>query len=469
LDAVLAPPQQELNDSGRASTLFSSAVSTGWDAIDFLSLTPLHLSRSLVASSLAGLSDLHSFLFPPSSEEAFSLRSFVALVQREAVDEKQRERLPDGVRYSVAGVGKALVAWTALTGVTREWGEGKMLEGLREVDVEREWGSCSGMNQPLREGERRGDDPIGGSEKGGRADEEKVVVTGVDHEELGRQEVGETGQLESLTIVNASVGVDARLSSTTPSTSFGSSLSPFSSTSVDASSISPTHPFHSDLLRFSRIALGSYGGAGLLFFNVPIPRAMQPPVSQATQDASTVEEVLEVVEQVELAENETPQGAVEQKEQGKRTARDGGKQETSKKKGKVGLWDTIRGQHDQTICKLSCPSYRLEDANKSMLIIDHLRLRSVLIRPSRALCWHASFPHSLFRPISLHRSRSISFLRSWPYHRRLSVNDPTVRYSNSHLQLRRPSLRVLSSPILDSHRPYPSRGCPVPPRHHVAH
>lgn len=260
---------------------------------------------------------------------------------------KQRERLPAGVTYSVAGVAKSLVAWTALTSATREWGEARMLEGLREISFEREWGVSDGMNQPLEDGESRG------TNGELQSDASQLVVTGVEHEQMGGSRPGETGQLKSLTIVNASIGSEPRSSSATlisSSAPLPSSPNPLPSPSQ------PQRSFHADLLRFSRIALGSYGGAGLLFFNVPIPQAMQTFTSQTTQDESAVEELLHIVEDAEASVHDevSDVGSTksEGKGEGKREAESRAPQEEgSKKKGKVGFWDTVRGRHDQSICK----------------------------------------------------------------------------------------------------------------------
>jgi len=226
---------------------------------------------------------------------------------------------------------KALGAWGALQGVTSRWADGRMLEGMQEVNVERVWG---GVNQEVLEGDRRE------IEKDADVQEEILITK--------TEEVHDSNGALDATVITAELG---HPTSSPPS----SSPRPIpTSTSSSSTLPAPTPPsdFRSDVLRYANICLGSYGGAGMLFFGVAIPKK-ETKASSPSTSTSAEKELVVVVEKAideEAASTETGSEKKKDKEEPKveveaeaRAVKDVGH----------GFLSTVLGKHDQHICKTS--------------------------------------------------------------------------------------------------------------------
>ncbi|KAH8115793.1 hypothetical protein DFH11DRAFT_1876939 [Phellopilus nigrolimitatus] len=117
--------------------VLGGAVSVAFTLAEHVALAPILIGESLTSTSLVAAEssiDVLSTFFPGSDEASFSLASFVALVKREWNEPALHDQLPQE-RYSVTEVGKALIAWGALQGVTHEWKEKSWFKVLREINV----------------------------------------------------------------------------------------------------------------------------------------------------------------------------------------------------------------------------------------------------------------------------------------------------------------------------------------------
>lgn len=249
--------------SGPTSTFLRSTSESTFDLIDYLTLTPLVLSQKIASSIFT----------TKEAEPSFTLAAFVQLVRREMDDPAQRV---DGVDHTFTGVLHSLAAWVGLQSSTAAWGDGRMMSGLREVNVRKEW---VGLNQDLLPGEESVPLPS--------------VFFETDQIIDGTEETTTStllGDTLTATVLTGSVGTKHPLP-------------------TDRSTPPPTETdrasFRADVLRFSKICLGSYGGSGLMFFGLQVPVP--------------------------------PEGA--------------------EGKAKPGFWDTVRGKHDQTICKFLVLSF----------------------------------------------------------------------------------------------------------------
>ncbi|CDZ98595.1 Predicted lipase/calmodulin-binding heat-shock protein [Phaffia rhodozyma] len=334
----LGPPSENFM-SGPTSTFFQAATTSSFDLIETLAIAPLLLTQKFTTSALSTAAEVAPYFFRSSSsslddrsldQEGFSLAAFVRLVQRELNDPTQGL---EGVTYSLTGVLTSISAWAGLQAVTAErWGDNRLLSGLRQIDVGREW---EGVNQDVlkgecREGERAADDsssiltpppssspppppyecPTGQGqsvlqeEAGNQVkdiDDEKVKVTAT--EEITSSLLG--GSFTSC-VISAEVGTKR------PPSSPSSQATSSTSTSSQKQEVS----FRTNVIRFSRICLGSYGGSGLLFFGVPVP---------------------------------VKEGSVEADKKEKERQEEMAKEKEKAKNAGPGFWDTVWGKHDQII------------------------------------------------------------------------------------------------------------------------
>ena len=120
-----------------AGPVLSSAVASTLSVIEQITLAPILISESLTSTSFTaaiGSLDLISAIMPGGEEATFSLGSFIQLVRREWSDPAGKHFLPEK-RYSVLQVAKALAAWATLQGLTHEWQEKKWSRYLREIHL----------------------------------------------------------------------------------------------------------------------------------------------------------------------------------------------------------------------------------------------------------------------------------------------------------------------------------------------
>lgn len=213
-------------------------------------MAPILLGETFTSTSLVAVEsgiDLLSTIFPGSDEASFSLASFVTLVRREWNEPAMRDQLPEK-KYGITEIGKALIAWAALQGVTVEWKESEWFEVLREIDLNN--------TDDILETRRR--------------TESRITIT---EDTIFPRDVGQ--------IITADIG---------EANSFPSrSRTPQRPLSVQPHAIDSR--LKSNLRRLSKMVLAGYGGAGLIFFGV----SLTPPSSSASDgkskdNAHTVEE-----------------------------------------------------------------------------------------------------------------------------------------------------------------------------------
>ena len=116
--------------------IFGLAVSSVLTLAEQITLAPIHLSEYITTTSLlAAHSSINalSVIFPGSSEDAFSLVSFIDLVRREW--SQQTDGSLPKKQYGITQVARAIVGWVVLQGVTQQWQERRWLKYLREMDI----------------------------------------------------------------------------------------------------------------------------------------------------------------------------------------------------------------------------------------------------------------------------------------------------------------------------------------------
>lgn len=227
--------------------VLGGAVSLAFTLAEQVALAPILLGETITSTSLVAVEsgiDILSSIFPGSDEASFSLASFATLVKREWNDPAMRDQLPEK-KYGITEIGKALVAWAALQGVTFEWKEAEWFEVLKEVDL----------------------DSIDDLPDTRQRTESRITIT---EDTLLPQDDGQ--------IITADIG-EAKSESNRSRTPQRRSqaVQPFAINSR----------LKSNLRRLSKMVLGGYGGAGLIFFGVSLT-----PTSSANSynNAQTAEE-----------------------------------------------------------------------------------------------------------------------------------------------------------------------------------
>ncbi|KAG7096493.1 hypothetical protein E1B28_003923 [Marasmius oreades] len=220
------------------------AVLTVISLAEQITLAPIHLSEYITATSfLAAHSSINvlSVIFPGSSEASFSLASFITLVKREWAEPAHGSCLPSK-QYGITQVGRAIVAWVALQGVTREWQEKRWMKYLREISV----------NEPNKSWDSTR------TRKGSR-----IRVISADTRSH---------------IITADIGVAPNRAQTI----FGNPTSRKLQINTSPRRLSTTE-LKMTLRRLSKMVLAGYGGASLLFFGVPLTAAASAPQAKAEE------------------------------------------------------------------------------------------------------------------------------------------------------------------------------------------
>lgn len=224
---------------GIASVTPIPLLTTSLDHLESLSLLPILLGESIASTSLTAAStslDVITNLLDGNDEASFSLSSFVTLVRGEWAEHGL-------VGRSVTEVARAVAAWAAIQGFTKQWSEERWLRNTTELahldfrPPENSIGEIS-RHQPL----------------GRRRTISRVSVT---------DDVIMPGQLSQ--VISADIGEkgatgDVKPSATTISIGMPSSVSPARS----------NFETWKTLRRLSKMVLAGYGGAGLLFFGTPL-------------------------------------------------------------------------------------------------------------------------------------------------------------------------------------------------------
>ncbi|PVF95748.1 hypothetical protein CPB86DRAFT_787758 [Serendipita vermifera] len=239
-----------------AGLVIASSITHSLNLIEQLALLPLDIGQALTSTSLTLASssiDVLTSMFG-THEASFSLAEFVTLVRREWKDPVLKERLPeDKDKYGVLSIGKALVAWAALQCATRGWHEDRWRANMREIGDE-EWTEVTPPPPPpkdMDENEKRSYyhsfsyrmRNASMISRGSRVFVREDLHLPGQGGQILSAEIGEKwdtmfqeGALEDSPVHNLKMG-DIRL----------------------------------NLRRLSKMVLGGYGGASLLFFGVPYP------------------------------------------------------------------------------------------------------------------------------------------------------------------------------------------------------
>jgi len=227
---------------GRVGPALGGAASTLISLVEQVALAPILLGETITSTSIvaaeSGIDTLASF-FPGSDEASFSLASFVTLVRREWNEPALGHELPEK-RYSVTEVGKALISWAALQGVTQEWQEDRWFEALSEIDVQ--------------EPNENDDDEL--SER--RKSKIHITSDAMIPQDLGQVVTADIGEVSTDHPIyenrNLNINTNAMQQQRR-----GTSTSRHRASHLQ---------LKSNLRRLSKIVLGGYGGAGLIFFGV---------------------------------------------------------------------------------------------------------------------------------------------------------------------------------------------------------
>ncbi|KAF9268403.1 alpha/beta-hydrolase [Marasmius fiardii PR-910] len=237
--------------------IIGGAVSTVLSLAEQITLAPIHLSEYITATSfLAAHSSINvlSTIFPGSSEASFSLASFITLVKREWTEPMDGGRLPSK-QYGIAQVGRAIVAWVALQGVTQEWQEKRWMQHLREINVNDPHKTFDSTR--TRKGSRI------------RVTSERITPNNRSH------------------IITADIGVAPHRAQSI----FGNRSSTLtkipSASCIDNSPRLSNAELKTTLRRLSKMVLAGYGGASLLFFGVPLTSAASVPQAKAEEAQMT--------------------------------------------------------------------------------------------------------------------------------------------------------------------------------------
>jgi sn1-specific diacylglycerol lipase len=240
------------------SPLLGGAVSNLITMAEQITLAPIHLGEYITSTSLlAAHSSINvlSCFFPGSSEASFSLASFITLVKREWAEPAAGESLPHK-RYSLLQVARALVAWVALQGVTKEWDEARWLTGghVREIHVE----DPRRYTESLRER---------------RSSRVRVTSDVIWPGGRGRIVSADFGEVTNIATIRR------RIMKTT-----ATSHASHNSTRAGQAEIKST------LRRMSKMVLAGYGGASLLFFGVPLHVKPSTTTSSTSSSSRRTEE-----------------------------------------------------------------------------------------------------------------------------------------------------------------------------------
>ncbi|KAG8805296.1 hypothetical protein FRC17_005577, partial [Serendipita sp. 399] len=248
--------------------LLAATVTSSLNSIEQLALLPLDVGQAITSTSLTLASssiDVLTSMFG-SHEASFSLAEFITLVRREWNDPVLKERLPaDKDKYGVLQIGKALIAWAALQCATRGWHEARWRANMREIGNE-EWTDVTPPPLPpkqMNDEEKRGfynSFAYRARTASMMSRTSRVFL----REEAELPELG-GGHILSVEIGEKwDVGIYAQ------------------SSAIDEPSLPTTRlgDIRLNLRRLSKMVLGGYGGASLLFFGIPYPgkepQARQP-------------------------------------------------------------------------------------------------------------------------------------------------------------------------------------------------
>ncbi len=310
--------------AGPTTKIANGAVMMGFNSIEWIVGKGIDLGEFMTQSSLEAVTiavESISDLYGGTEEASFSLGAFVQLVRRELAnpidpDSLPGPRGPDGnsaiSAKSAVQVARSLAAWAAIQTMTSEYQEQQILKGMREVDLEK-W---IGKSESPRE------DPPQGTQQASqiRDDPESspVHITSEiqdeeSHARITTAELGLPGEAERF---SDSEEDDSPL------------VAGACKTDTLVEGMASYHHDRRYLRRMSKICLGSYGGAGLVFFGAPLPGAKAHPEAATTPyDQAAVD-------------GEAIQKAMDESNKTTPTASKGKARE---------WWNTVRGHNDEAI------------------------------------------------------------------------------------------------------------------------
>ncbi|KIJ32331.1 hypothetical protein M422DRAFT_35874 [Sphaerobolus stellatus SS14] len=254
-------------------------LTTSLNHLENVSLLPILLGESLTSTSLNAASAAISHFGVPATdtEASFSLTSFVELVRREWEEFGVKGR-------SMIEVSRALAAWAAIQGFTKQWAEERWVRTVKELTPE------DFKPPPAR---KKG--------KGKTVDSEK------DRPRLKRA-------MSKISVTEDFIALGRQ--SQVISADIGEKILSMGDESVEVGEGSMSRRRRSNyedwktLRRLSKIVLAGYGGAGLLFFGTPLKpdptlgKTMEPHMQDKTDGQVKSEEEMTLVHAVEDAEAE---------------------------------------------------------------------------------------------------------------------------------------------------------------------
>ncbi|KAJ3756522.1 hypothetical protein EV360DRAFT_47831 [Lentinula raphanica] len=324
------------------------AVSAAIGLAEQLTLAPIYLGEYLTSASVAiahSSINVLSAIFPGSHEASFSLASFIALVKREWSQPIDGENLPEK-QFGPTSIGRAVIAWAALQGVTQEWQEQRWFKYLREVDVR----TPSKQPDSLR------------NRKGSRIRVTSDVIYPGNLGQIVAADIGEAPKRSQNSIGSIAMNRSARLPRNVP-TAKGTSL--------------PRQLSHAELKielrRLSKMVLAGYGGASLLFFGIPLSSPVSGTVPTSLPQTKTEE--AQLANAINASEAEVDS--------------DSPRPETIKEE-EYSWWDVLLGRHDHDILAKSAndPNHQIQPEitigrehlmPRYWVLTDHSRAQVVLI------------------------------------------------------------------------------------------
>ncbi|KAF8509432.1 hypothetical protein BU17DRAFT_98961 [Hysterangium stoloniferum] len=209
-------------------------LSTSLDHLENISLLPILLGESIASTSLNAASSVIFRLLESGatdSEASFSLASFVTIARNE---------LAELGGLSVLEISRAVAAWAAIQGFTKEWSEARWLKHTTEL-------TSDDFKPPVRA-------PSG---RFGRR-ERAISRVSVTEDSISPIPPGRLSQ-----VVSADIGEKTAISDDVPS-------------SIPRLATTQSFPARSNyetwnnVTRLSKLVLAGYGGVGLLFFGAPL-------------------------------------------------------------------------------------------------------------------------------------------------------------------------------------------------------
>jgi sn1-specific diacylglycerol lipase len=309
---------------GPTTKIANGAVMMGFNSIEWIVGKGIDLSEYMTQSSLEAVSNVVesiSDLYGGTQEASFSLGAFVQLVRRELANPSDPDSLPaprnpngsSGISAkSAVQVARSLAAWAAIQTMTVEYQEQQLLKGMREVDLV-EWRGqyeSEEQSQAERPASQPREDP-----QSSPVHITSEIQDEESHVRITTAELGLPGERDYLS-----------------DSEDGGSQSEAELFDIGTTAAGKTSYWHDRryLRRMSKICLGSYGGAGLIFFGAPLP------------GATTQTEEVAIPHDQSAVDGEAIQKAMDESNQATQPSNKGKARE---------WWNNVRGHNDEAIFK----------------------------------------------------------------------------------------------------------------------